>query len=320
MNGQEQFLGAVLSAAQLPPVSPSCHGCPYTLLFEFQPERHFFEHLLRLGMFSKILGEEDQIENRESFRGCTTGKGWSPPEELWQLFHAPSRTPSSSSLSSDFRTISNIDMDSSRIVSNKLQSFPGTKVGKTNSGLVFVDGSGLEFELEDLLGASFVFLGDELHSFSSSFAAIIQNGIPIVVKKLGIWRGACKGCLADLDLENLVNPETLQTSCKNAGYHALEYLDTRQASQSYDVYRFGVLLLELLTGRSPLNRNLAHWAQLNARDGLNVLMYDVWILRNPIVKQEMWNMLEIALHCVEDKPENRPNMNYVVKMVELIVP
>ncbi|KAL2527392.1 putative inactive receptor kinase [Abeliophyllum distichum] len=348
-------------------------------------------------------------------------------EELWELCHAPSRTSSTSSISSDFSSIYLIDMGSSlnfpnpRFVSNKLQSFLGIKVGKRNSGLVFIDGSGLEFRLEDLLGASLVFLGDELHSFSSSFAAILQNGITVVVKKLYIGRVARKvfdertkiltsfknenvvalrgyyisedymlvlydyfiqgsvfsmlhrkrgddrvqldwetrvriaigtarglayihtqcggklvhgnikasniflnseqyGCLADIVWEDLVNPTTLRTLSRNSGYHAPEFMATGKVSQACDVYSFGVLLLELLTGRSPLNRYLAHWTQINARDGLNVLVYDVQTLRNPIVKQEMCNVLEIALHCVEDKPENRPNMNRVVNMVELIVP
>ncbi|KAL0318044.1 UNVERIFIED_CONTAM: putative inactive receptor kinase [Sesamum angustifolium] len=108
-------------------------------------------------------------------------------------------------------------------------------------------------------------------------------------------------------------------------YHAPEVWARKgMFSQASDVYSFGVLLIELLTGRSPLRSigrylTFADWALHNARDGWTSLAFDKKLLQNPVVKQGMWEMLAVALSCVEKKPEGRPTMAEVVDMLDKIV-
>ncbi|KAL2550613.1 putative inactive receptor kinase [Forsythia ovata] len=130
------------------------------------------------------------------------------------------------------------------------------------------------------------------------------------------------GCLADYDLASLINPSA-KPLAQNSGYRAPEVY-ANKPSQASDVYSFGILLLELLTGKSPMhtsraNKTFGDWAHLQARDGLSFQVYDVQLLRNPIVKQAMWNMLEIAMPCLAKKPENRPKMSDVVEILELLL-
>ncbi|KAL0400643.1 UNVERIFIED_CONTAM: putative inactive receptor kinase [Sesamum latifolium] len=60
----------------------------------------------------------------------------------------------------------------------------------------------------------------------------------------------------------------------------------------------------------------ADWALHNARDGWTSLAFDKGLLLNPFVKQGMWEMLAVALSCVEKKPEDRPTMAQVVDMLD----
>ncbi|KAL2611442.1 hypothetical protein R1flu_023134 [Riccia fluitans] len=56
-------------------------------------------------------------------------------------------------------------------------------------------------------------------------------------------------CISDVGLVALMNPSF--AAQQMAGYRAPEYNHTKKITQKADVYSFGVLLLELLTGRQP---------------------------------------------------------------------
>ncbi|KAI3458050.1 hypothetical protein Pfo_014713 [Paulownia fortunei] len=124
------------------------------------------------------------------------------------------------------------------------------------------------------------------------------------------------GCLAYPNLPNFLNPSA-PTVTTLGGYSPPEVAS--KVSQASDVYSFGVLLLELLSGKSPMHiisRQYGHWARYNARDDWTVLVFDTGLLKIPTIKEEMQDMLNIALSCVEDNPEKRRNMESVVEMLE----
>lgn len=112
-----------------------------------------------------------------------------------------------------------------------------------------------------------------------------------------------------------------------AGYRAPEVIETRRATFKSDVYSYGVLLLELLTGRAPNQTtigseegiDLPRWVQSVVREEWTAEVFDAELMRSPGVEEEMVQLLQIAMACVATMPESRPEIGEVVKMIEEIV-
>uniref|UniRef100_A0A0E0JN50 Protein kinase domain-containing protein n=1 Tax=Oryza punctata TaxID=4537 RepID=A0A0E0JN50_ORYPU len=92
-----------------------------------------------------------------------------------------------------------------------------------------------------------------------------------------------------------------------------------EAAQKQDVHAFGVILLEILTGRSPEDGNvdLARWARTVVREEWTSEVFDVELLPSRGgAEDEMVALLHVALLCVADDPGERPRMAMVSKMIE----
>jgi serine/threonine protein kinase len=120
----------------------------------------------------------------------------------------------------------------------------------------------------------------------------------------------------------LMNPITSRS--RTLGYCAPEVTDTRKASQCSDVYSFGVFILELLTGKSPIQItgggnetvHLVRWVWSVIREEWTVEVFDSELLRYPNIEEEMVEMLQIAMACVSMTLEWRPNIPDTVRMIE----
>ncbi|KAL6007546.1 hypothetical protein ACLOJK_033044 [Asimina triloba] len=111
------------------------------------------------------------------------------------------------------------------------------------------------------------------------------------------------------------------------GYRAPEISDGRKCSQKADVYAFGVLLLELLTGKCPSSPDnsgngtvvdLPRWVQSVVREEWTAEVFDLELMRYKDIEEEMVAMLQIAMACTFVAPDQRPRMGNVVKMIEEI--
>ncbi|XP_073017578.1 probable inactive receptor kinase At2g26730 [Primulina eburnea] len=87
-----------------------------------------------------------------------------------------------------------------------------------------------------------------------------------------------------------------------------------------DTYAFGVILLELLTGRHVLNNgiDLASWVLAVVREEWTVEVFDRNLVREGASEERMVNMLQVAIKCVNKSPEARPSMNQVASMISMI--
>lgn len=130
--------------------------------------------------------------------------------------------------------------------------------------------------------------------------------------------------LSDFGLAQLVGPSA--TPNRIAGYRAPEVTDPRRVSQKADVYSFGVLLLELLTGKTPtqalLNEegvDFPRWVRSIVRDEWSSEVFDLELQRDPTVEEDMVNLLQLAIDCTAQYPDNRPSMSEVRIQIEEII-
>ncbi|KOM26823.1 hypothetical protein LR48_Vigan319s002200 [Vigna angularis] len=107
-----------------------------------------------------------------------------------------------------------------------------------------------------------------------------------------------------------------------AGYLDPEYYKTQQLSEKSDVFSYGVVLLEILTGREPLDikrpRNewsLVEWAKPYIRASKMEEIMDPGI-KGGYHAEAMWRVVEVALQCLEPFSEYRPSMVDIVRELE----
>ncbi|KAL5707507.1 hypothetical protein ACHQM5_018402 [Ranunculus cassubicifolius] len=110
------------------------------------------------------------------------------------------------------------------------------------------------------------------------------------------------------------------------GHIAPEYLSTGQSSEKTDVFGFGILLLELVTGQKALDAGngqiqkgmILDWVRtLYEEKRLEVLVDKD--LNGCFDVEELETMAEVALLCTQANPNMRPKMVEVVKVLEGIV-
>ncbi|XP_038702060.1 probable LRR receptor-like serine/threonine-protein kinase At5g10290 [Tripterygium wilfordii] len=108
------------------------------------------------------------------------------------------------------------------------------------------------------------------------------------------------------------------------GHIAPEYLSTGKSSERTDVFGYGVMLLELVTGQRAIDFSrleeqddvllLDHVKKLEREKRLDSIV-DCNLGRNYDV-QEVEMMIRVALLCTQSSPEERPAMSEVVRMLE----
>ncbi|XP_021305588.1 PTI1-like tyrosine-protein kinase At3g15890 [Sorghum bicolor] len=105
------------------------------------------------------------------------------------------------------------------------------------------------------------------------------------------------------------------------GYLAPEYAMWGKVSGACDVYSFGILLLELVSGRKPIERlpsgakrTITEWAEpLIARGRLGDLVDPR--LRGAFDAAQLARVVECAALCVQGEPDRRPDMRTVVRIL-----
>ncbi|KAH7662209.1 Non-specific serine/threonine protein kinase protein [Dioscorea alata] len=105
------------------------------------------------------------------------------------------------------------------------------------------------------------------------------------------------------------------------GYMAPEYVMRGQYSAKSDIFSYGVLVLEILTGRKNsnfleseqaddlLSYTWEHWLRGTISEILDPSLGDHW------PRSEALRCIQIGLLCVQEDPANRPSMSMVVLML-----
>lgn len=108
---------------------------------------------------------------------------------------------------------------------------------------------------------------------------------------------------------------------RNCGRMAPELTRTRSISKSFseasDVYSFGILMLEIITGKKPSVTNLGQYvAEKRKREG----MEGVPDRKMTGAKENVsGKMIMIAGLCLLSDPKQRPSMGTVVEMIQAAI-
>uniref|UniRef100_A0A7N2MUS0 non-specific serine/threonine protein kinase n=1 Tax=Quercus lobata TaxID=97700 RepID=A0A7N2MUS0_QUELO len=108
------------------------------------------------------------------------------------------------------------------------------------------------------------------------------------------------------------------------GYLDPKYYMTQQLTEKSDVYSYGVVMLELVTARMPIERGkyIVRVVQM-AMDKTKVL-YNLHEILDPAIGLQtslkgLEKFVDLAMSCVEESGANRPAMSDVVKEIENIM-
>ncbi|KAK8543452.1 hypothetical protein V6N12_016001 [Hibiscus sabdariffa] len=103
------------------------------------------------------------------------------------------------------------------------------------------------------------------------------------------------------------------------GYCAPDYAMTGQLTFKSDIYSFGVVLLELITGRKAIDnarergeQNLVAWARPMFKDRKNFSRMVDPLLQGQYPVRGLYQALAISAMCVQEQPNMRPAVSDVV--------
>uniref|UniRef100_A0ACD5TDV5 Uncharacterized protein n=1 Tax=Avena sativa TaxID=4498 RepID=A0ACD5TDV5_AVESA len=108
----------------------------------------------------------------------------------------------------------------------------------------------------------------------------------------------------------------------SCGYIAPEYTYTLRVDEKSDVYSYGVVLLEILTGRRPVEAeygegsNIVDWARRKVAAGEGTLSDVTEQSMSDPARDEMALVLRVALLCTSRCSQDRPSMRDVLSMLQ----
>ncbi|KAE8780019.1 proline-rich receptor-like protein kinase PERK9 [Hordeum vulgare] len=154
-----------------------------------------------------------------------------------------------------------------------------------------------------------------IHRDIKSSNILVDNNFEAQVADFGLARLA-------MDFATHVTTRVMGTF----GYMAPEYASSGKLTEKSDVFSFGVVLLELITGRKPVDasnplgdESLVEWARPLLTQALET--GNVGELLDPRLDKnfnevEMFHMIEAAAACIRHSAPRRPRMSQVVRALD----
>ncbi|KAK4418554.1 putative serine/threonine-protein kinase [Sesamum alatum] len=131
--------------------------------------------------------------------------------------------------------------------------------------------------------------------------------------------------LSDFGLAKLLNSERSYVTTRvmgTFGYVAPEYACTGMLNEKSDIYSFGILIMEIITGRAPVDYsrpqgevNLIDWLKMMVGNRKSEEVVDPKLPERPASKV-LKRVILVALRCVDPDAQKRPKMGHVIHMLE----
>ncbi|POO02928.1 GPCR kinase [Trema orientale] len=131
--------------------------------------------------------------------------------------------------------------------------------------------------------------------------------------------------IADFGLARMMvhKNETVSMVAGSYGYIAPEYGYTMKVDEKIDIYSYGVVLLELLTGKMPLDPaygesvDIVGWVRRKIRNkrAIEEALDPLIAGQCKHIQEEMLLVLRIALLCTAKLPKDRPSMRDIITML-----
>lgn len=137
--------------------------------------------------------------------------------------------------------------------------------------------------------------------------------------------------VSDFGLAKLVNPKdhryrTLTSVRGTRGYLAPEWLANLPITSKSDVYSYGMVLLEIVSGRrnfevsSETNgRKFSCWAYEEFERGNIESIVDRKLANTQVDMDQVTRAIKVSFWCIQEQPSQRPMMGKVVQMLEGIM-
>ncbi|CAN6178168.1 unnamed protein product [Urochloa humidicola] len=135
--------------------------------------------------------------------------------------------------------------------------------------------------------------------------------------------------VADFGLARLAENDVTHISTRvmgTFGYLAPEYASTGKLTEKSDVFSFGVVLLELITGRKPVDssrplgdESLVEWSRPLLNRAIENQEFDELVdprLDGDFDDVEMFRVIEAAAACIRHSAARRPKMGQVVRVLD----
>ncbi|XAR55611.1 Non-specific serine/threonine protein kinase [Bertholletia excelsa] len=134
--------------------------------------------------------------------------------------------------------------------------------------------------------------------------------------------------VSDFGLAKLVNPKdhrhrTLTSVRGTRGYLAPEWLANLPITSKSDVYSYGMVLLETVSGKrnfevsAETNRKkFSVWAYEEFEKGNVMSIVDKRLADHEVYMEQVIRVIKVSFWCIQEQPSQRPMMGKVVQMLE----
>lgn len=139
--------------------------------------------------------------------------------------------------------------------------------------------------------------------------------------------------VSDFGLHLLLNPTAGQEMVEDSadeGYKAPESIKMKDTSEQSDVYSLGVIFLELLTGKEPINEKPTPDQELYLPNSMRNAVLDHRLTdlyhpnillskssgRTPVTEENVLKFFQLAMACCSPSPSLRPDTKQILRKLE----